>query len=159
MPGKPSRAVMRQRAGLAKRSAFEMAAPHGVGGSAPRAPSTRTRTSTKASGSQDPRYGSWRWKRLREKVKAARPRCEGECRGYYASKYADHVIEVADDTSDANFFNEANIASLCGKCHYRKTKREAARRAGLREPKFGPVIRGCTVDGMPLDPDHWWNRE
>ena len=150
MPRKPTRAVMLQRAGLAKRTVMQMQAPQAV--------SRSPRTPSRMQGADDPRYGSWRWKRLSRKVRTERDRCEGDCRGYYASKYADHVIEVSDDTSDANFFNEANIAPLCARCHGRKTKREAARRAGMRPPKFGPVIRGCDADGMPIDPDHPWRK-
>jgi 5-methylcytosine-specific restriction endonuclease McrA len=73
----------------------------------------------------------------------------------YPSLYADHIIEVTDDTSDANFFNEANVQSLCARCHRRKTDAEAAKRAGRRPPQYRrPLIVGCDADGMPLDPDH-----
>jgi hypothetical protein len=120
----------------------------------------RTRTSTGAmQGADDPRYGSAKWQKLRAKVLRERPNCEGECRGFHRSRYADHVVEVRDDTSDENFFNEAGLAALCPRCHGRKTRREAARRKGLPEPKMRPV--NCGVDaatGLPLSPQHWWNQ-
>jgi 5-methylcytosine-specific restriction endonuclease McrA len=118
----------------------------------------RTHTST-MQGADDPRYGSARWQRLRSKVLREHPQCQGECGGFYRSRYADHIVEVRDDASDANFFDETNIAALCGKCHWRKTKRAEARRKGLPEPKLGPV--DCGVDaatGLPLSPGHWWNQ-
>lgn len=106
----------------------------------------------------DPRYRTSRWQALSAQIKQERPWCEGECEGFWPSKYADHVIEVRDDTSDANFFDPGNVQALCGKCHWRKTKREEARRRGLPEPKLPPV--DCGVDpatGLPLSPQHWWN--
>ena len=105
-------------------------------------------------GATDPRYGSSRWQKLRSKILRERPKCQGECGGYWPSKYADHIVEVRDDASDANFFNETNIQALCPRCHGRKTKREEARRKGRPEPKLGPVDCGVDADGW----NHWWGK-
>jgi 5-methylcytosine-specific restriction endonuclease McrA len=107
-------------------------------------------------GADDPRYGSAKWQRLRTKVLRERPNCEGE--GFYRSRYADHVVEVRDDTSDENFFNEAGLAALCARCHGVKSAAERARRAG-RKYKPKPAYFGTDpATGLPLGP-HWWNEE
>ena len=156
MPRKTSKvdqlAIVRQQLGIGTR----VAAPKSATGACVK---PRPRLSPKTSGSQDPRYGLARWQKMRSKVLRDRPRCEGECEGAWPSRYTDHRIEVKDDTSDANFFNEANLVALCPRCHARKTRREDARRKGLPEPKMGPV--NCGVDpatGRPLSPQHWWNK-
>jgi hypothetical protein len=131
------RAIDRQRRGIGAKPVAGLLEPHGVGGAAP-----RKRAPRRMEGADDPRYGSYRWKKLSAKVLRERTKCEGECNGFERSRYADHVIEVKDDTSDANFFDPANVQALGGQCHYRKTKREAARRAGKPEPKFGPLKCG-----------------
>jgi 5-methylcytosine-specific restriction enzyme A len=108
-------------------------------------------------GAADPRYRTTAWKRLRAKVIAERPMCEGRCGGLYEARYVDHQTEVSDDPSDWNFFNEAGLVPLCPACHALKTADERDRRLGRKSrPRY---LRGCDVNGDPLDPLHPWNRE
>lgn len=56
-------------------------------------------------------------------------------------------VDHADGDPGNNM--RSNLQSLCHECHSTKTMRE---RNGL-----SPVW-GCDLNGMPLDPDHPWNR-
>jgi 5-methylcytosine-specific restriction endonuclease McrA len=178
-------AIQRQRQGKAQHAAaLEMQAPIDVGGSAPRvghvyvlqrperrrealeqgprpgAGGGKSNVAARMQGANDPRYGSYRWKQLRARLIAERKQCEGECKGFWPAKYADHVIEVRDDTSDDNFFDESNIQVLCAQCHGRKTAAERARRQGR---KYTPRQMRTVVDpatGLPLPGQaHWWSED
>lgn len=47
------------------------------------------------------------------------------------------------------FFDGTNLQSLCKLCH------DSAKQ---REEKSGVVV-GCDVNGLPIDPNHHWNRQ
>ena len=104
------------------------------------APRSHTKASGAMQGAGDPRYGSADWKRLRAKVLRERPQCQGECGGFHRSRYADHIVEVRDDASDANFFSETNIQALCPRYHGRKSRRAEARRKGRPSRSSAPSI-------------------
>lgn len=92
----------------------------------------------------DPRrtipLNSARWQRLRARVLAEEPLCR------MCNEPATDVDHISGDPSDNT---RVNLQPLCHACHSYKTGRE---RAG------NPVvIRGCDVDGWPLDPAHPWN--
>jgi 5-methylcytosine-specific restriction endonuclease McrA len=87
----------------------------------------------------DPFYGTQAWRQLR----AACLRRDRICRTEGCNELAvvaDHIkprAEGGTDTLD-------NLAGRCIRCHN-------ARR-GTGEP---PII-GCSLDGTPRDPRHWW---
>ena len=68
-------------------------------------------------------YGS-RWRRARKAFLRRHPLC-GRCRevgGLEASTVVDHIVPHRGDHS--LFWDEANWAALCKRCHDRKTARE-----------------------------------
>ena len=60
---------------------------------------------------------------------------------------ADHIKAHKGDVR--SFLNGNNLQSLCKTCHDGAKQREENR---------GYVI-GCDVDGIPLDPEHHWNKK
>jgi 5-methylcytosine-specific restriction protein A len=108
---------------------------------------------TKMQGADDPRYRSYAWKQLRAKVIAER-QCEGRCGGIFPVKYVDHIKEVRDG---GEFFDPANLQALCAPDHALKTAEEKDKRLGKKHTVR--YLRGCDVDGDPIDPNHPWNRE
>ena len=56
----------------------------------------------------------------------------------------DHIQRIADG---GDWFDPANLQSLCHSCHSRKTKRDEG----------ANVKMGCNQDGIPIDPVHHWN--
>jgi 5-methylcytosine-specific restriction endonuclease McrA len=107
----------------------------------------------KMEGAVDPRYRTARWQKLRSQIIAGR-QCQGDCGGVLPVRYADHIIPVREDTSDENFFNPANIQAICAPDHAKKTANERDKRLG-RKPRVR-YIRGCDVNGDPLDSTHPW---
>lgn len=86
-----------------------------------------------------------RWQRLRATVLAEHPIC---------ARCFEHgrVVPATDvDHVDGNPASNArsNLQSLCHQCHSTKT---------MRERNGGAPVFGCDVNGMPLDPDHAWNK-
>lgn len=69
--------------------------------------------------------------------------CEAQGRAT-AATVVDHITPHKRDT--ALFWDKANWQPLCAPCH-NSTKQ--------RMEKSGRVD-GCTVDGMPADPNHHW---
>jgi 5-methylcytosine-specific restriction endonuclease McrA len=64
----------------------------------------------------------------------------------------DHIIPHRGDQE--LFWDRSNWQPLCRSCGAEKSARE---QMNYRTGK--PVIvKGCTVTGLPLDPDHPWNR-
>jgi HNH endonuclease len=104
----------------------------------------------KNSNNESKRYGST-WVKLRCRI-LNRDRylcqCE-ECKRDKRLTYADevdHVIPVERGGSDA----EWNLQAINHDCHKRKTVRD---RYGLN-----PDSGRCNIDGLPLDPNHPWNK-
>ncbi|OGA59965.1 MAG: hypothetical protein A3G81_26010 [Betaproteobacteria bacterium RIFCSPLOWO2_12_FULL_65_14] len=60
----------------------------------------------------------------------------------------DHIKPLKDGGEP---FDRDNLRSLCHACHSSVTS--AAKHGRQHE------IKGCRTDGMPLDPNHPWNRE
>lgn len=57
--------------------------------------------------------------------------------------------------NDASNNERSNLVGLCSPCHSMKTQRhEYFLRTGKHQP-----VKGCDVNGIPLDPAHPWNRE
>lgn len=64
-----------------------------------------------------------------------------------AATLVDHIVPIEDGGA---VLADANLQSLCIPCHGIKTADDLARRAGK-------PVRGCGLDGRPLDPNHPWN--
>lgn len=85
------------------------------------------------------------WRTLRAAVLREHPLCE--------CCLDDGITEQATDVdhrdNDPTNNDRGNLSALCHACHSRKTSRDMGRR----------VSYGCDANGMPLDPNHHWNRE
>ena len=94
-------------------------------------------------------YRTKRWQRLRTKVLRDHPLCvmSGKvetCR--VAAVDVDHIKPHLGDK--ALFYAVENLQPMCRSCHSRKTAQELLGKGTAFDEK-----------GMPLDPDHHWNRE
>ena len=91
------------------------------------------------------------WAKLRRLVLSEQPLCaDCERRGRIVpAREVDHV------DNDASNNDRSNLVGLCSPCHSAKTQRhEHYKRTGVWLP-----VKGCDVNGMPLDPQHPWNIE
>lgn len=93
-----------------------------------------------------PFYNTKTWKRLRQVKLISDPLCEA-CRRKPATD-VDHIIGISKGGSPTAM---ENLRSLCHACHSRKTYY-----VDLLNKDRVPV-RGCNLDGTPLDPLHPWN--
>ena len=94
------------------------------------------------------------WKRLRARFLAANPLCE-DCRlrgRTVVAVHADHRVSIKDAPERA--LDPTNLAAKCHSCHSAKTTQVDG---GFGRTPGQRRIKGCTVDGMPLDPGHFWN--
>ncbi len=93
-------------------------------------------------------YAHRRWRRLRAAFLAEHPLCKlCEARGRVTpATVVDHrkAISAGGDPWDWD-----NLQGLC------KTDHDAAKKS----QEATGHLRGCDVDGNPLDPEHPWNRE
>ena len=84
--------------------------------------------------------GSKQWRAIRAQVLAWEPLC----------RYCGDVATQVDHLDNCSHNNDIdNLAATCAPCHSHKTAME--QRGLTWRPK------GCTVDGMPIDPMHPWN--
>ena len=93
-------------------------------------------------------YSTARWQRLRKVKLSENPLCE-TCERRERMTPAvdvDHVLAIA--RGGPAFPTMAGLRALCHSCHSIKTN--ALDRAGGK----GVAIKGCDVNGLPLDPDH-----
>ena len=93
-------------------------------------------------------YNTTRWRRRRKAQLGAEPLCR-YCAslGYItAARVADHI---EPHKGDELLFFEGELQSLCTHCH-NSVKAEKER---------GGLMRGGDANGMPLDPDHHWNKK
>ena len=93
-------------------------------------------------------YAHRRWRRLRAAFLAEHPLCKmcGDRGRVTAATVVDHRTPISD-VGDPWAWD--NLQSLC------KTDHDAAKQS---RDATGH-LRGCDVDGNPLDPSHHWNRE
>lgn len=92
-------------------------------------------------------YGTKRWFQLRHQQLSLHPLCAlceklGKVK---LAKVADHKVPHRGD--EKLFFDPANLQSLCKTCH--DGAKQQLEKSG--------TLRGCDVDGMPLDERHHWN--
>ncbi len=93
-------------------------------------------------------YSTAKWQRLRKAKLSESPLCETcERRGRKViAGHVDHIVSIA--SGGHAFPSMDGLRSLCPPCHSIKTN--ALDRAGGK----GIAIKGCDVNGLPLDPDH-----
>ena len=85
-----------------------------------------------------------RWRKLRLLVLQEEPLCR-LCREIGRTRLAqvvDHIVAKRDGGTD----ERDNLQPLCARCH------DSVKAAEER----GGVVRGCDVNGLPLDPGHPW---
>lgn len=80
------------------------------------------------------------WRIIREQVLAWEPLCR------YCGDVATQVDHLDNDSHNNDI---DNLAATCAPCHSRKTAMEQAGKEW--------TVKGCTVAGIPLDPNHPWN--
>lgn len=96
-------------------------------------------------------YGA-RWQRVRAAYLRRNPLCVlcqrvGQVR---TATVVDHITPHKGD--QALMWDPANFQALCKDHHDLKTASEDGAFGNPRK------VRGCGADGLPLDPDHPWNR-
>lgn len=94
-------------------------------------------------------YSTAEWTRRSKAQRRHYPLCAA-CRSQGVvtkATVADHITQAKDEDS----FLNGTLQSLCGACH--QAKRQAERWGKAWKPKLG-----CDERGMPLDPEHGWNR-
>ncbi len=87
--------------------------------------------------------GSKRWRAIRDQVLSSEPLCR-DCTRMGRIIPATEVDHINSQTADNR---PENLAPLCKSCHSHRT---ACAMAGV-------PVKGCDVDGWPLDDRHPWN--
>lgn len=101
----------------------------------------------------DQDLASRRWERLREKKLAVNPFCECEqCQLTGEYRLATEVDHIIPRSQGGAVFDWDNLQSLCKSHHSKKTWAEM----NGRKQKIDAVDPRT---GLPLDPEHPWNRE
>ena len=85
------------------------------------------------------------WRRLRAVILGERPLCQ-HC---LARGVIEPATEVDHADNDSSNNDRNNLVPMCKPCHSKKTQADMGNR----------VSYGCDSKGMPLDPNHPWNRE
>lgn len=94
-------------------------------------------------------YKTKRWYRLRWYQLQAEPTCRF-CRALGTVEGADTVDHIKPHKGDeVLFFDGENLQSLCKQCH------DGAKQ---RQERTG-ILPGHDVSGIPVDPNHHWNRD
>ncbi len=90
------------------------------------------------------------WRKVRRMKLAANPLCEWCLRGgrLVTAEHVDHIVPISHGGAPLDL---QNMQSLCPSCHSAKTSRD--------QGNTDKPIKGCDVHGVPLDPNHPWNRE
>lgn len=90
------------------------------------------------------------WRKLRRLKLSRNPLCEW-CQRSGRLVPAEHIDHVTPISKGGEPLDLANLQSLCAPCHSRKTGRD---KGNSDKP-----LKGCGTDGMPLDPNHPWNKD
>jgi len=103
----------------------------------------------------DKLYSTAAWKRLRKSHLSRFPLCVScETMGKLTfANTVDHIVPIS--AGGPAFPSHDGLHSYCAACHSRKTARGVeAGAVRTRKP-----IKGCDINGHPLDPAHPWNTE
>ena len=102
------------------------------------------------------------WQRYRKQYLADHPLC-ARCARYGRKAKSTSVDHIKPHHGDQKlFWDPANHQALCNACHYgdktefEKTGRVIWSARGVNKPSR--ANKGCTADGLPIDPAHHWNR-
>ena len=90
--------------------------------------------------------GSKRWKQIRQQVLMEQPLCP-VCQRTGKTYPAEHVDHIDGDSHNNS---RDNLQGLCARHHSEKTRAEMDGREWR--------IKGHDARGLPLDPEHPWNR-
>lgn len=114
-------------------------------------PATRTLKDKQLSNGRTLALNGAAWRKLRALVLAEQPLCQDCMRRGLIVPATD--VDHADN--DASNNDRSNLVGLCKPCHSYKTARhEHYKRTGEQLP-----VKGCDVNGYPLDPNHHWNQK
>lgn len=103
---------------------------------------------------RDPFYKTAAWRELRAQCIRRDVLCSTPGCGRF-SVIADHIVPRAQGGADTL----ANLRGCCASCHSRVTAK-ADGGFGNRVKRDRTLrLKGCDVNGRPLDPTHWWNRD
>ena len=91
-------------------------------------------------------YCTVRWRKLRRQKLTEDPLC-AHCQAIGKVTPATQVDHVRPINQGGDPWAWDNLQALCASCHSRKTK--------LSDK--GKPLRGCDVNGNPIDSTHWWN--
>jgi len=95
------------------------------------------------------------WKKLRLMILMEQPLCV-ECKSHGRLTPASVIDHVTPHKGDmALFYDRSNLQSLCTSCHSAKTAREDG---GFGNTESVKASKSCSVDGLPIDSRHHWNR-
>jgi 5-methylcytosine-specific restriction protein A len=92
-------------------------------------------------------YSGAKWRRARAAQLDREPLCR-HCRKSDRLTEATHVDHITPRSKGGAPFDAANLQSLCKPCHEGYKQR-------LEKSGF---ISGCTPEGIPIDPNHHWNK-
>lgn len=100
-------------------------------------------------------YSTKQWQQVRKIYLNLHPICEvcQKLDRITPASQVDHVKAIEDGGAA---FDLANCMALCQRHHSRKTV--------MKDRGFGnkvstkPLIAGCDINGLPIDPHHHWNR-
>lgn len=99
-------------------------------------------------------YSTARWQRLRKAKLARDPVCQYCPPGRLTpATEVDHILPMA---RGGDALDWDNLKSACRSCHSSKTAFEDG---GFGRKPGRARVKGCDAQGVPLDPNHWWNDE
>ncbi len=99
-------------------------------------------------------YNSKEWKAVRLSKLSRNPLCE-ECLRIGVTEPAKHVDHIKSIANGGEKLCMSNLRSLCVSCHSRKTVyRDGG--FGRSKTKERIKVKGCGLDGMPIDENHPW---
>jgi 5-methylcytosine-specific restriction enzyme A len=98
-------------------------------------------------------YGTEAWRRRAKRQLELEPLCR-ICKAQGRLEPATVADHIVDHKGDLKAFWEGELQSLCTYHHNSKTRRDdAARKSG--RPQY---MRGCDVNGVPIDPTLPWRQ-
>lgn len=100
-------------------------------------------------------YNTKLWKSIRKTKLYRDPICQ-QCEADGRTEAATDVDHVLAISKGGEPWSMSNLRSLCHSCHSRKT-RHVDQLGKAAVPRR--AIKGCGTDGLPLDPEHHWNKK